>query len=120
MISVHADMPTELPGTLGAGETFRSLTGDHPTLYAGTNVSLWRFDKIQSMWTKPLSHGCAGLDLDANGVVWCASDGAIYRDLSPTADLSAPGVTFTAIHVVGNDVYAVGLAGAIWHRTGLH
>ena len=105
--------------SLSTTEAYQSITGDQTTLYIGSDESLGRYDITAQAWTKLLGVGCVGLDRDPSGVVWCASQHAIYRDLSPTPELLLPAITFTALHVVGSDVYAVGRSGAIWHRHGI-
>ena len=110
-----------LPPQVLAPEHYLSVWAAGPELYAGTNTNLWRYNG--TVWMPVLEGtGCSGLDGDSRGAVWCATDRGVFRGSSATAfvlDATSPQVPFSAIHVVGNDVYAVGAGGAIWHRTSL-
>ena len=124
VIKYEQNVATELPAS-GAQTTehFASVWGDDANLYVGSEAHLRHTPQTPGSWDLvPGVPGCAGLDGGGSGGVWCASAQGIYKGTvgsTFTLDFAPAGVTFTAIHVVGTEVYAVGLGGAIWHRTRL-
>ena len=104
-----------LGGPTGTTENYRSIWGDGVTIYLGTDTRLLRLSA--GAWSTVSGvPGCAGLD-GASNTVWCVHANAIYRN--GLVDFTVAGASFNAIRVVGTEVFAVGVNGAIWHRTSL-